>query len=1015
MSYPPIRTGPTYPDAVRLLDASGSALIDRLDRVEFAAPFDESARWGNGVLRGLGAGLTGLNRFERTRRLVAGHTVLVVTAYLEAVLARIAGGDVGRRRGGRAADGFEGVFSMVLLDLEVPLPSAAVPFEAVLDALMSFYGILDVTSIRGIAGSAVARYRDTYRRLAAEIPEFAVWGAGTTDRIGELDTSLAGLGELLRRLAGPDSGRADLARRYRADLGRPIVEVGDLPGGVTMPTLEALYVNPRCRVRRVTDGSSVAAEQWWASAVDVADIQAFLAGYLTGSEATETPLLVLGQPGSGKSLLSRILAARLPAPDFLPVRVELRTVAADAAVQEQVEHAVHRATGERVSWPRLVRSSDGALPVVLLDGFDELLQATGVNRADYLEEIRAFQQREAELGRPVVVVVTSRIVVADRARVPAGSVVLRLDPFDDEQIGRWLDVWSAANLAGLGARSLTPLPTEVARRYRDLAGQPLLLLMLALYDAGANALQRDAAGLAGAELYERLFADFARRELRKQPAHDGEPAAVEREIRRLAIVALSMFNRRAQVVTERQLDGDLAALALDGPAQRDGATGRPLTAAQLLVGRFFFIHESRARRDTGAPEKSYEFLHATFGEFLVARTIVRGLAELAEDREYQAGRLAPSPLDAGRLYASLSFTAVTSRGPVLDFCAELFAELPAERRDGCRRLALDLLRHAAFPQTTWSLSDYEPVRRPAAARHAAFSANLVLLVVMLSPRGVYVSDLVAGWRSHTLLWESQLSADEWRSLYLTLRARVAVDDIVLDLVADDTIALPEVFYWADQDADVDVDVPTQSLVGQWLLEAAFRGDSGLLRVLAEGAAPFWRHVGTSVGPRHNDRAMGLALGALLEVMLAPRSAARSDGLLGAYRFAFGNLPGRVLVPLLAHLERDQMLFGPRAVADVLVAYVGRLENLSDPAPAIVARITAATYVRAGDVRVVERLVREASECVRMLDHAEVPAFEHLLAAEIRSLGKDVPAEIYELAASEPSRFSNREDSEPGSA
>jgi hypothetical protein len=30
----------------------------------------------------------------------------------------------------------------------------------------------------------------------------------------------------------------------------------------------------------------------------------------------------------------------------------------------------------------------GALPVVLPDGFDELLQATGVSRSDYLEQVR---------------------------------------------------------------------------------------------------------------------------------------------------------------------------------------------------------------------------------------------------------------------------------------------------------------------------------------------------------------------------------------------------------------------------------------------------------------------------------------------------------------------------------------------------------------------------------------------------------------------------------------------------
>ncbi|MFD9464234.1 hypothetical protein [Streptomyces sp. NPDC060027] len=41
------------------------------------------------------------------------------------------------------------------------------------------------------------------------------------------------------------------------------------------------------------------------------------------------PLIVLGQPGSGKSVLTQVLAARLPPADFLVVCVVLREVAAD--------------------------------------------------------------------------------------------------------------------------------------------------------------------------------------------------------------------------------------------------------------------------------------------------------------------------------------------------------------------------------------------------------------------------------------------------------------------------------------------------------------------------------------------------------------------------------------------------------------------------------------------------------------------------------------------------------------
>ena len=72
----------------------------------------------------------------------------------------------------------------------------------------------------------------------------------------------------------------------------------------------------------------------------------FLAAYLTSPAALEAPLILLGQPGSGKSVLTRILAARLPTTDFLTIRVELRQVPAEADLQDQIEFAVRASTGE---------------------------------------------------------------------------------------------------------------------------------------------------------------------------------------------------------------------------------------------------------------------------------------------------------------------------------------------------------------------------------------------------------------------------------------------------------------------------------------------------------------------------------------------------------------------------------------------------------------------------------------------------------------------------------------------
>ncbi|NED54219.1 hypothetical protein G3I24_25395, partial [Micromonospora aurantiaca] len=116
------------------------------------------------------------------------------------------------------------------------------------------------------------------------------------------------------------------------------------------------------------------------------------------------------------------------------------------------------------------------------------------------------------------------------------------------------------------------------------------------------------------DLYERVFRRFAQREVRKeQPALAGDrlDAAVEAELLRLSVTAFSMFVRGRQWVTEDELSADLAALGLEdaGPSA-DAGFQQPLTSAQIVAGRFFFVHRSEAT--VGARRlTTLEFLHAT--------------------------------------------------------------------------------------------------------------------------------------------------------------------------------------------------------------------------------------------------------------------------------------------------------------------------------------------------------------------------------------------------------------------
>lgn len=929
----------TYRDALALLGAEDNravAIAGKLAGLGIAAVNvktvgalaffelrDEMVEWGDSVASSLRDRVKGLSRLDRTDRIVAAHAVIVITSFYEALRseygdliaeARLTAEEQVAITTDTAVRLSYRELVKTLIDEDLPMPTPTRPFERHVDHVLSYYGGLwsrvrkffeGLAAFEGrrfgrritaavLARKAVSIYTATFRRLAADVPEFAMWasmidaqatrhavetlGADLRNRLGELAVGLAGVHEVLAQTSSnstPDKCRDDLSAHYRRYLDKPVLDSREVPRGVVLPTLGSLYVNPACRI--AADAAFVqaelAVEGWWLEAPVVPDIQALLLGHLMSPAATTAPLVVLGQPGSGKSVLTRLLAASLPAADFLPVRVELRAVHADADIQDQIRDAVYLATDRHVDWPDLVEGAQGALPVVILDGFDELLQATGMNQSDYLERARNFQERQADLGRPVAIIVTSRTAVADRARFPHGSVAIRLEPFDKPRIRRWLDIWADANAEILASRNLRPLPAEAVQVHRELAGEPLLLLMLALYDADANALQREVSALNRAELYERLMLDFALREIRKhEPAlsDDQEHRAVERELRQLGVAALAMFNRGRQIVNEHELNTDLAELIPSDPfstgAATSGTAHRPLTAAETVVGRFFFVHEPTARRDTGPAERSFEFLHATFGEFLVARLVVQAVLDLVSEREYQSQRPNPALLNPGFLHAATSFELLSSRAPIIEFCTGLFAMHEGSRRSASRSLLIELLRDALYPHPHWQHSSYQPVSAPATVRGAAFSANLVLLAVVAEDTPVCVYNLLScdqeklffdSWRSLAWLWQSQLT--EWRTLISALRAKwvtsppdrgarlmISAEDGSLVLLSESFGADDQVLTFAKEflvgrfkGPFYDFEAPPESVPGRQLREATFFARQSHL----ESHIPLWRHPG----------------------------------------------------------------------------------------------------------------------------------------------------------------------------
>ncbi|MBF8190825.1 hypothetical protein ITP53_34990 [Nonomuraea sp. K274] len=812
---------PNYADALRILGCKDSRLAKVIGfasaaentgwalaggarlTMGLADMRDAIFRYGEDVIRRMPELKSGVDRCTRTRRLAAAHTVIVVSAYFEALgEAKLPFTLDQLDRGGKISRGvptperFARLVAEVLLE-RLPTPEPHRPYAETRQAVERAYlrmseavtayvnglSILDELPVddrlllprilaEGPPAHALRIYDEDYRSLALDSHEFGVRSLVTEQPAPA--TALSRVAWLLAELAPPRVGDRPvihLARMAANALDQPLLLAGKLPEDVTLPLLGEGYISPRCRVAELTRESAPALRTWWDDQRLLPDTEAFLVGHLTSLRATQEPLLLLGEPGSGKTKLTEVLAARLARSEFLPIRVELRGVAARAGVTEQIEQAVKEVLAEEVAYADLVTAADGALPVILLDGFDELVQG-GVNRYDYLERVREFQAREAGLGRPAAVVVTSRTVVADRIRFPEGLLALQLQPFSDEQVRQWLDIWDQANHALLARRDLKPLPAEAALVHGEMARHPLLLLLLALYDAGGNALQRDHGPLGRARLYEVLLRDFTERE-----TGGAHRVVIDQELVLLGTVALSMLARGRQVITDEDLDRDLPALCHGGEDEPEG-DGR-VDWARRATERFFFVRRN-----------GHAFLHATFGEFLVAWLTMYALRDL--DRRRRLAGDEPLALvqsvDDDLLYAVTSHSCLAERGPTIGFILELLAEVPAAVRARCVELLADLLRRSLHERRRRHFTGFRPVRHTMTRRLAAYSANLTLLIVAASEQPVTVSSLLPGpgylerWSALTHLWRGELGEEGWTGLVTALSAHRVVTDGEEDVV-----------------------------------------------------------------------------------------------------------------------------------------------------------------------------------------------------------------------------------------
>lgn len=561
--------------------------------------------------------------------------------------------------------------------------------------------------LRSLPSLALKCYQDQYYQLAVEYPDFFVFSNQKehADIQRSIDIGFKQIAAKIPHLAEIYSDSVanqaldQLQNRYNAQIAAPLIDKSEMylsTDGVSFPQKMDAFIPQPFQTLIFRQGIHLEHTEKW---VDRQDLGKFVADTLRSPDLGSQPMLILGDPGAGKTMLSHMLAARILNREYHVIIIHLRNVVAEDEIYKQIDLALKNSLdGTNCSWTD-IRGANLSKPILLIfDGYDELLQASGKTHRNYIEKIAEFQKRCLETHNKIIrTIITSRIILIDKASIPDRTPVIKLDEFSPSQVKIWCEIWNEQNASYFTLNHLESFSISEESKAWKLAKQPLLLLMLALFDSNKNAL-RNNENLDQTQLYYKLVKDFIQREQNKDPAFcemqlKEQNERINNALDKVCIAAIGMYNRNEIYIHSNQLQVDI------GKLQKSSSQSE-LQESDKLLGSFFFIHYAEAiRQEERDLEKTraYAFLHNTFGEFLAAHYIVSQLQKTLQlinaFREIGAEQRIESP---HKWYSSLMYAPLFRRPVVLKMLAAWaptyfsMKGMEAESVEGALNMLLDI-------------------------------------------------------------------------------------------------------------------------------------------------------------------------------------------------------------------------------------------------------------------------------------------------------------------------------------
>ena len=354
--------------------------------------------------------------------------------------------------------------------------------------------------------------------------------------------------------------------------------------------------------------------------------------------------LISGGPGSGKSSFGKIWAAQQAATGeipvlFVPLHLFKLTDDLVKAVGDFVEFDDFLADNP------LEISNDKLRLLIIFDGLDELSmqgKAAEETARQFIEEVRFLVTRFNQRKTRLQVLITGREVViqANRSKFRQPQQLLYLlpyfvmneDDYNDEQnllVEDQRHLWWQ-NYGKAKGKNYADLPEELdTDNLVDITTQPLLNYLVALsFESGDLQFTADT-NLN--EIYAELLNAVYKRGYEKHGYRLTEGIEKHEFLGILEEIALACWHGNGRTTTVKEIEAHCDNSGAKQILQRFQDSFREDSRASItrLLTAFYF----RESGDLRESEKTFEFTHKSFGEYLTAKRIVEEVRDIHEALE----------------------------------------------------------------------------------------------------------------------------------------------------------------------------------------------------------------------------------------------------------------------------------------------------------------------------------------------------------------------------------------------